>query len=196
MDGRTLSEISRIIAAAPDTPLLTAEILPIVYDELRAMARRKMAGMPQGMTLQPTALVHEVWLSLNSGPGWQGKRHFLAAASEAMRRILVDSIRSRSRQKRGGGRRREDIDDVEPEFDVAPDEIAAVDEVLTELETAVPRAGEIMKLRYFGGLTIEESAEALGVSLTTAKRDWRVARALVWSRLNPGEPSGDDEDAS
>ncbi len=157
-----------------------AELLPIVYDELRRLARSRIARLPPGNTLQPTALVHEAFMRLiaKEDPGWDGKGHFFAAAAEAMRQVLVDQARRKKRLKRGGHRKRMDVADFEVPLATPVEDILAVDEAIERLEQDDPRKARIISLRFFAGLTREETAAAMGVSLATIDREWRyiVAR--------------------
>jgi RNA polymerase sigma factor (TIGR02999 family) len=166
----------------------SAELLPLVYEQLRTLAARKMQQEQAGQTLQATALVHEAYVRLvgnagGAGPRWDGRWHFFAAAAEAMRRILVDSARRRGRIKRGGGLRRTDLDGVELTVNQPPDDLLALDEALDELAAKHPDKAQLVKLRYFAGLTMEQAAEALGVSVRTAGRDWAYARAWLFARV-------------
>jgi len=158
------------------------ELLPLVYDELRRLAAHKMAAELPGQTLQPTALVHEVWLRLagNGDARFANRAHFIAAAAEAMRRILVDRARQRTALKRGGGAGRVSFDEVEIPLIVADDErLLAVDEALEKLAAVHPRKAELVKLRYFTGMTFEEAASVLGIAVPTAKEWWAYARAWL-----------------
>ncbi|MBE0544938.1 MAG: sigma-70 family RNA polymerase sigma factor [Verrucomicrobia bacterium] len=160
----------------------TDELLPLVYQELRRLAAYKMASEASGQTLQPTALVHEAYLRL-VGPSqaqqWDGRGHFFAAAAEAMRRILVDRARAKQALKRGGNLERVELDAVELPSPMPDDELLALDEALNRLATVDTRAAEMVKLCFFVGLTQEEAARELGVSLATAERVWGFARAWL-----------------
>jgi RNA polymerase sigma factor (TIGR02999 family) len=148
-----------------------------------------MAREPAGQTLQPTALVHEAWLRLGGDeqPTWQNRAHFLGAAAEAMRRILIDNARRRRALRHGGGQERVDIDDLELAAVVDnDDQLLAVHEALDKLAAQDPRKAELVKLRYFAGLTIEEAALALGISEPTAKRWWTFARTWLYQEIRPG----------
>jgi RNA polymerase sigma factor (TIGR02999 family) len=161
------------------------ELLPQLYDELRGMARRKLEREPRGQTLQATALVHEAYLRLvgDRDPGWSGRAHFLGAAAEAMHRILVERARAKGRLKRGGGRTRVDLTDVAT-LDGAPNaEVIALDEALARLESRDVRKAKVVVLRYFGGLSIDEIAQALSVSPTTVKSDWNFSLAWLQREL-------------
>ena len=178
--------------AATGDARAAAELLPLVYDELRRLARQKMGQERAGHTLQATALVHEAYLRLvdgNTAKSWDGRWHFFAAAAEAMRRILVDQARRRGRIKRGGGggvRQRIDLEDVELTVNDPPQELLAVDEGLSALAGQHPEKAQLVKLRYFAGLTIEEAAEAMGISVATANRHWAYARAWLFRYLESG----------
>lgn len=162
-------------------------VLPLVYRELRGLARAMMAKTPPGNTLQPTALVHEAYVRLvgREDPGWNSRGHFFAAAAEAMRRILVEQARRKARLKHGGDLARVDADDVDLPIEHPTEDILALDEALDRLAKTDPRKADVVKLRYFAGLTIEEAAMALGVSEPTVERDWRFARALLYEQLAP-----------
>ena len=182
-----MSEVTRILTAiAQGDPAAAALLLPAVYDELRRMASQKMAREKPGQTLQATALVHEVYLRLvkpGETPHWDSRGHFFAAASEAMRRILVEGARRKQRLKHGGGRSRED--EAEIACAERPERLLALDEALDRLAGSNPQAAELVKLRYFAGLPIAEAAAALDISPRTADRLWAYARA--WLRDAIGE---------
>lgn len=167
-----LNRVSSVAAPA-------SELLPPLYAELRRLAAHKMAAEANGHTLQPTALVHEAWLRVGGeAQGWQNRWHFFSAAAEAMRRILIDRARSKSAKRHGGGLERVDADEVEIAAPAEESELFEVHESLDLLATVHPRKAELVKLRYFAGLTLPEAAEVLGISTPTAERDWAVAR--VW----------------
>ena len=168
----------------------SADLLPLVYEQLRALAARRMRQERPDQTLQATALVHEAYLRLVdakagdvNGQQWDGRWHFFAAAAEAMRRILVEGARRRGRLKRGGGQRRQSLDLLELTVDNPPDDLLALDEALDELAAKHPQQAQLVKLRYFAGLTMEEAAAALGVSVRSAGRDWAFARAWLYARI-------------
>jgi RNA polymerase sigma factor (TIGR02999 family) len=158
----------------------TEELLPLVYNELRRLAAHKMANEAAGHTLQATALVHEAWIRLaGANHGWQNRGHFFAAAAEAMRRILVDHARRKQSQKRGGGGPHEELDESLIVLSAPPDELLAVHDALDTLAREDPTAAELVKLRYFVGMTMEEAASALGLAPRTAERVWTYARAWL-----------------
>jgi len=185
-----MSEVTRVLNAIEEGNLeATEELLPLVYDELRLMAAQRLSRERPGHTLQATALVHEAYLRLvDSGDrGWKSRSYFFGAAAEAMRRILVEHARRRKRVKRGGGRARAEFLNSDLVTDRGSDELLALDEALTELADANPTKAELVKLRYFAGLTIEQAAEALGISSATAKRQWTHARVWLYRRIHSGE---------
>jgi RNA polymerase sigma factor (TIGR02999 family) len=155
-------------------------LLPVVYAELRQLAAARLARENPGLTLQPTALVHEAYLRLVGEQRFEGHGHFFAAAAEAMRRILVENARRKGRAKRGGDHQRVDLRGCAEIGDSPPDETLALDEALTRLATEDPEAAQVVQLHFFAGLSIEQAAEALGVSRATAYRQWSYAR--VWLR--------------
>src|SRR5262245_19368626 len=190
-----MSEVTRILSAIEQgDPHAAEELLPLVYDELRQLAARSLAGEAAGHTLQPTALVHEAYLKL-IGPGpqppWNGRVHFVAAAAEAMRRILIDHARRKQRARRGAGMRRVEMEDLDNAELVAgggdADELLALDEALARLAAADPRRAELVRLRYFAGLTLEQAAELLGISRATADRHWAFARAWLYDEMTRGD---------
>ena len=157
------------------------ELLALVYEELRRLAVSKMSRENPGQTLQPTALVHEAWLRLTGDDkkAWQGRPHFFGAAAEAMRRILIENARRKRAVRHGGGQQRTDFQEIEIAAAVKDDELLAVSEALEQLTVLDKQKAELVKLRYFAGHTIEESAEILGISTPTAKRWWAYARAWL-----------------
>lgn len=165
------------------------ELLPLVYQELRKLARSRMAAQPPGQTLQATALVHEAYVRLahSDSEGWEGKGHFFAAAAESMRRIVIDNIRRKSTRKRGGEYQMVELDEFDIEG-VADDEpLLAVNDALEKLEASNEEAAQLVKLRFFAGLTLPETALALGMSERTAKRRWAFARAWLFREINREE---------
>jgi len=176
-----MSEITHLLSSMEKGEASSEDLLPLLYAELRRLAAQKMAAEGAGHTLQPTALVHEAWMRLagDGTPKWQNRAHFFGAAAEAMRRILVEHARRKSRQKRGAGAEHEEFDESALVLAVPPDELLAVNEALDALAAADPAAAELVKLRYFVGMTMEESASALGLPTRTAERLWTYARAWL-----------------
>lgn len=167
-------------------------LLKLVYDELRHVAASKMARERSGSTLRPTALVHEAWVRLggDTQPNWENRGHFFGAAAEAMRRILIERARRRNAQRRGGGQPHLAFDGLELAAPVNDDQILALDEALGKFALVEPAKAELVKLRYFGGLTVEDTARTLGISEATAKRWWTFARAWLHREVagNTNEP--------
>jgi RNA polymerase sigma factor (TIGR02999 family) len=186
-----MNEASRLISAAEQgDPQAAERLLPLVYDELRRLASRRLEREAPGQTLQATALVHEAYMRLVGGePGrrWDGRAHFFAAAADAMRRILVDRARDRRRLKRGGGLGRVDVDLGSVPLDAPGDDLIDLDEALTDLGREDPLCARLVALRFFAGLTQAEAAEALGLARRTADRHWAYARAWLYVRLGRGE---------
>jgi len=181
-----MSEVTRLLDAIDKGEAQAADrLLPLVYEELRKLAAVKMANEPAGLTLQPTALVHEAWLRLGGSDGqvWKCRAHFFAAAAESMRRILIESARRRKALRHGGGQVRMDIQEVEVAAPVADEQLLAIDEALSRLSALDPKKAELVKLRYLIGMTIEEAASALQISEATAKRWWEFARAWLYSEV-------------
>jgi RNA polymerase sigma factor (TIGR02999 family) len=189
-----MNEVTRILAAIEQgDPRAAEQLLPLVYDELRKLAAQKMAQESPGHTLQPTALVHEAFLKLVGpapGAAWNGRVHFYAAAAEAMRRVLIDHARRKRRLRHGGGRKRLDLPEVEVVAESASDAVEALDEALARFAAADPQKAELVRLRYFAGLTLEEAAELLGISRATAVRHWAYARAWLYDAVSTGEERG------
>ena len=186
-----MADVTRILSAIEaGDPTAAAELRPLVYAELRQLARDRLAHERPGQTLQATALVHEAYLRLvgvDPHQPWNGRGHFFAAAAEAMRRILVDRPRRKHRPKHGGDRERVDLDELTiPADDNRAGQLLALDEALTDLARQEPAKAELVKLRYFAGLTLDEAAACLGVSPATAKRHWTVARAWLFAALSGG----------
>jgi RNA polymerase sigma factor (TIGR02999 family) len=189
-----MSEVTRILDQIQHgDPVAAEQLLPLVYNELRQLAAQKLANEQPGQTLQATALVHEAYLRLvgaEQTSDWDGRGHFFAAAAEAMRRILIDRARHKQTRKAGGGLGRLDLDDIQPALEEGNDErLLVLDEALRRLEAEDPRKAELVKLRFFAGLTAEQAAAALGVSLSTAEKDWTYARS--WLRVAIDRMSGD-----
>ncbi|MBI2948351.1 MAG: sigma-70 family RNA polymerase sigma factor [Verrucomicrobia bacterium] len=181
-----MSDVTGILhAIEKGDPARAEELLPLVYEELRKLAAHKLAHEAPGQTLQPTALVHEAWLKL-AGPTpqpWNSRGHFFAAAAEAMRRILIDRARKRKRERHGHGLQRLDLSQVDVAVNTDDDLLLCVNEALGKLAAESPEKAELVKLRYFGGLSVLESAQALGISPATAKRHWAYARAWLFTEL-------------
>ena len=185
-----MSDVTRVLESLANGNSTAAdELLPLVYQELRKLAGHKMAGQAPGHTLQPTALVHEAWLRLTGNePGrFASRAHFFAAAAEAMRHILIDSARRKRAACHGGGQVRVDIENLEIASLADDDELPAVHEVLDRLAAEDLQKAELIKLRYFVGLTFEEAAEVLGISVATAKRHWTYARAFLYAEIKASQ---------
>jgi RNA polymerase sigma factor (TIGR02999 family) len=185
-----MSEVTRILSAIEQgDPHAAEQLLPLVYDELRNLAAKRLAGEAPGHTLAPTALVHEAYLKL-VGPdcprSWTGRVHFFAAAAEAMRRILIDHARGKRRARRGGGMKRVPLRDSAALAESGADELLALEEALSKLAALDPRKAELVRLRYYAGLTLEQTAELLGISRATADRHWAFARAWLYDALAGG----------
>jgi RNA polymerase sigma factor (TIGR02999 family) len=182
-----MNEVTRILSAIDQgDPHAAAQLLPLVYDELRKLAAQKMAQEKPGQTLEATALVHEAYLRLvntEKVQDWNSRGHFFAAAAEAMRRLLVENARRKRRQKRGGDWRRVDVQAHMPALADPNPDVLAVDEAIVDLAKAHQDKAELVKLRYFAGMTLVEAAAALGISSATADRHWRYARAWLARRL-------------
>jgi RNA polymerase sigma factor (TIGR02999 family) len=188
-----MSAVTQILNAIEQgDPTASGQLLPLVYDELRRLAAENLAGERPGQTLQATALVHEAYLRLVGGGqvrDWDGRGHFFVAAAEAMRRILIDRARHKQTRKAGGGRHRLDVDDMLPAPEEAGDDrLLVLDRALGQLEVEDPRKAELVKLRFFAGLTAEQAAAALRVSLSTVEKDWAYARS--WLRVTIDRLSG------
>ncbi|HEV3005649.1 MAG TPA: ECF-type sigma factor [Pirellulales bacterium] len=189
-----MTDVSRILDAInAGEPNAAGELLPLVYKELRRLAAQRLAHEMPGQTLTATDLVHEAYLRLigkEVTPHWDGRGHFFAAAAEAMRRIMIDQARRKQSQRRGGGLKRQELEHVqiaapEPSLDVL-----ALDEALERFEKSDPLKAELVKLRFFAGLTVPQAAELLGISATTADRYWSYARAWLHADLKKGAPDG------
>lgn len=180
------AEVTRLLHAGPGE---REQLFALVYTELRDIAGGRMRGERAGHTLQATALVHEAWMRLvdHRNVDWRDRAHFFAAASEAMRRILVDHARRAGADKRGGGAQRVTLGTLEHAVEVEPQEAVALAEALVRLEAQDPRAAEVTRLRFFAGLSVEETAEALGVTVRTVHREWTYARARLFEFVRPGE---------
>lgn len=189
-----MNDVTRVLSAIEaGDPQAAEQLLPLVYDELRRLAAQRIAGEGPGHTLQPTALVHEAYLKLvgaDPQQPWNGRVHFFAAAAEAMRRILIDHARRKHRARRGGGKKRVELSDLDAIEIVTEsgqaDKLLAIDDALTRLARADPRRAELVRLRYFAGLTLEQAAELLGISRATADRHWAFARAWLYDAMTRG----------
>ena len=175
-------------------PRAAEQLLPLVYAELRAIARSLMKEVPPGNTLQPTALVHEAYLRIvgNEDPGWNSRGHFFAAAAQAMRRILVEQARRKAAVKHGGAQRRMDIDEAEISLEAPDEDMLTLDAALERLAQWDERKARVVELRYLVGLDIAATARVLGVSEPTVERDWRVARAFLFEQLARMKPEGQE----
>jgi len=182
-----MSELSHVLRAAQEQdPQGAAQLLPLMYEELRHAAALKLAKQPAGQTLQPTALVHEAFLKLLADPTrtWENRRHFFASASETMRHILVDRARRKSAVRHGGKLLRVDLDDLQLAADATEESVLALNDALERLAAHDPDAAELVRLRFFGGFTFTQAAELLGISERTAKRTWAYARAWLFEKIN------------
>ena len=181
-----MTEITQVLQAiGQGDGRASEELLPLVYDELRRLAAARMAQEAAGQTLQPTALVHEAWLRL-VGDGdrtWQDRAHFFGAAAEAMRRILIENARRKSRLKRGGNRQRLNIDDLELAATTPDDKVLLIDEALEKLHVEDPEKARVVVLKFFGGLTNQEVAEGMGVNERTVERHWAYAKAWLFQTI-------------
>jgi RNA polymerase sigma factor (TIGR02999 family) len=186
-----IESLTHVLQELGDGRRSAEELLPLVYDELRSLARARMAREAPGQTLQATALVHEAYLRLvgDADPGWNGRGHFFGAAALAMRRILVEQARRKARLKHGGGQDRLDVADVGLAIEPPGEDVLAVDQAVRRLERQDPRKGRIVNLRYFAGLTAKETAEVLGLSLGTIEREWRFIKTWLQVELAEGRSS-------
>jgi RNA polymerase sigma factor (TIGR02999 family) len=190
-----MNDVTHILSAIEQgDPRAAGELLPLIYGELRRLAKQRLAREKPGQTLQATALVHEAYLRLvgdDASRGWDSRGHFFAAAAEAMRRILVDNVRRKRAEKRGGRLERQALDDIDIAVPAPSEDLLALDEALAKLEARDPAKAQLVKLRYFAGLSEDEAAQALGISRTTAHRHWRYAR--VWLLNELGGDEGPEE---
>jgi RNA polymerase sigma factor (TIGR02999 family) len=191
-----MSSVTQLLdAAAAGDPTAAAELLPLVYDELRKLATQRLTQERPGQTLQATALVHEAYLRLvdtDASRHWNSRGHFFAAAAEAMRRILVENARRKRGLKHGGGSRRVDLEEALPYTPEPADELLSLNDALDRLAAEDPKKAELVKLRYFGGLSVQEAADILGISRATADRYWAYAKVWLYCDLSgedrpPGE---------
>lgn len=180
-------DITQVLqAASAGDRTAAAELLPMLYEELRALARARMAKLPPGNTLQPTALVHDAYLRLvgKSDPQWEGRGHFFGAAAQAMRQILVEQARRKGRIRHGGDRQRLDVDDIDLPLEAPVDDVLALDDALERLRESDPRKADIVMYRYFAGLTREETAAVMDLSVRTVDREWRYIVARLHAELS------------
>jgi RNA polymerase sigma factor (TIGR02999 family) len=187
-----MTDVTQILSAIEQgDPSAAEQLLPLVYDELRKLAAVKLAQEKAGQTLQPTALVHEAYLRLvdtEQAQQWNSRGHFFAAAAEAMRRLLLNRARDKKRLKRGGGWQRVDLDKIAVADDANHDDLVAIDEALERLALENKACAELVKLRFFTGLTLDEAATALGLARRTADRTWAFARAWLYQALSRQDP--------
>jgi RNA polymerase sigma factor (TIGR02999 family) len=191
-----MSEVTQVLSAIEQgDPHAAEQLLPLVYEELRSLAAQKLAKEKPGQTLQATALVHEAYLRLvdvEKAQRWDSRGHFVAAAAEAMRRILIDRARGKQAARHGGGRARVELAEVEQEGRMTAEEVLELDDALLKLADQDPAAAELVKLRLFAGLSVEDAGKALGLPRTSAYRQWTYARAWLRARLGrDGESSGE-----
>jgi RNA polymerase sigma factor (TIGR02999 family) len=185
-----MSQVTRLLTAIQrGDGRAVDQLFPAVYEELRRLAAQKLSRERPGQTLQATALVHEAYLRLidDDKHSWGGRTHFFTAAAEAMRRILIENARRKKGQRRGGERQRMDLRDEDAAVEGPSEDILALDEALTALAEKDPTKADLVKLRYFAGLTLDEAAQALGLSESTAKRYWRFARTWLYARVSAGK---------
>ena len=183
-----MSELTRILQATARGEPEAARLLPLVYDELRQLAARKMAQESGPQTLQPTALVHEAWLRLGGDeqPAWENRTHFFCAAAEAMRRILIDRARSKQARRHGGGQQRIDVEDVEIAAPMKDNDLLAINEALDRFAQHAPQKAELVKLRYFAGMQLKEAAQVLGIAEPTAVRWWTYSKTWLYQAIREG----------
>jgi RNA polymerase sigma factor (TIGR02999 family) len=187
MEFSGTANLTRVLESAAQGDSHAAEqLLPILYGELKRLAHSYMNRQRSDHTLQTTALVHEAYLRLvgKEDPGWNGRGHFFAAAAQAMRQILIEQARRKNAVKHGGGLKRVDLDVAQPTIELPSEDILALNDALTELDQADPRKAKLVMLHYFAGLTMPEAAAAMGISLSTAEREWRFARALLFAQIH------------
>ena len=187
-----MAEITRILEAIDEGDAHAAEeLLPLVYDELRRLAAQKLSHEKPGQTLQATALVHEAYIRLvgTEDQHWDGRGHFFAAAAEAMRRILVETARRKQEIKSGGGRQRFDLREADLSIEPSSDNVLAVNEALERLDTEDQQMADLVKLRYFGGLTLEQAAKLIGLPQRTADRHWAYAKSWLYREIIKGDES-------
>jgi len=181
-----MSDVTRILTAIEQGDANAAgKLLPLVYEELRRLATQKMSQEGPGQTLQATALVHEAYIRLvgSEAPAWRGRAHFFAAAAEAMRRILIESARRKQRLKHGAGRQRVELEDVDIAIEGPSIDLITLDEALSKLAKEDPSAAELVKMRFFAGLTLDQVAAVMGISRRTADRNWAYAKAWLYQQI-------------
>jgi RNA polymerase sigma factor (TIGR02999 family) len=192
----TMLDVTHLLSAIEaGDPTASAELLPLVYDELRKLAAARLAEEKPGQTLQPTALVHEAYVRLVGGShsqDWNGRGHFFGAAAEAMRRILIEAARRKGRAKRGGDLARQNLSGIDLAAPEPPNDLLALDEALARLTAVDPQAAEVVRLRFYAGLPLPEVARVLGVAPRTADRAWAYARAWLHHAVAGGSDPGDD----
>jgi len=197
---RRMSDVTRILSAIEQgDPHAAEQLLPLLYDELRQLAAQKLAHEAPGQTLQATALVHEAYVRLvdkagdksAAGPHWDSRRHFFAAAAEAMRRVLIDRARDKGRIKRGGAWKRLPLEHIDVSLTEPPEDLLALDEALQKLSEEEPLCAELVKLRFFAGLTLDEAARTLGIARRSADRYWAFARSWLYDELRGGDENAD-----
>jgi RNA polymerase sigma factor (TIGR02999 family) len=195
-----MSEVTRILSAIEQgDPHAAEQLLPLVYEDLRKLAAEKLAHERPGQTLDATALVHEAYVRLvdvEKAQHWDSCRHFFAAAAEAMRRILIDGARRKRTEKHGGQRQRVHLDEVEPVAEPSSPDLLALDEALTKLAEEDPVKARLVTLRYFGGMSVQEAADVLGISRATADRYWSYARTWLYCELGGKGPGTGPEETS
>ena len=191
LPANNMNDVTRILKTIDEgDPTAASQLLPLVYDELRKLAAQRLAQEKPGQTLQATALVHEAYVRLvnvNSPQQWDSRGHFFAAAAEAMRRILIDNARRKARPKHGGEWTRVDLNEAVAVTDQPPDNLIELDEAITRLGAEEPVKAELVKLRFYAGLTVAEAAQVLGISVATAERYWTYARVRLYCDINAGE---------
>ena len=185
-----MTPVTRILSAMEQgDPLAAEQLLPLVYDELRKLAAQRMACEKPGQTLDATALVHEAYVRLTGDQRFENRHHFFAAAAEAMRRILIENARAKQQLKRGGDRKRLDLESVDLASTAAPDELLVIDDLIVKLAGEDANAAQVVKLRYFAGLSIEEAAQLMNISRSGAYEHWAYARAWLRCALERGDGS-------
>jgi len=190
MDTEHASDLRKLISAAADGDRVASEqLLPLVYDQLRRLARSRIAALAPGQTLQATALVHEAYVRVagSEGEGWSSRNHFFAAAANAMRNILVEQARRKSARKHGGGRKRSELEPDEIPIKVPHEQILVVNDAMERLEASDVRKAKLLKLRYFGGLSLKECGAALGLSLSSIEREWRFIKAWLLKEIGEAD---------